>query len=83
MIPTAEKLEVQAGVAIRWLTPEQVARRLGYEADTVRKWCREGRVPHAQPVRGGAIRIPEWWVEKQELRAGIIRRRRGSTPAGS
>jgi len=57
-----------AGSARDWLTPRQVAKRLGWDVKTIRARCASGHIPH-QRLGDGPIRIRRTWVEEQERRA--------------
>lgn len=54
--------------------PGGAAERLGVDESTVRRWIRQGLVPHVRLGAGGPhapIRIPadaleEWWRKRQE-----------------
>ena len=41
----------------RWLTTDEVAQRLRIDADTVRSWLREGRLPAPESGPPGAPRF--------------------------
>ena len=44
-----------------WLSVVQKAEQLGISADTIRRWVREGRVPHWRTSSTGPIRIALKW----------------------
>jgi excisionase family DNA binding protein len=42
----------------KWITPGEVAEQLGVDVATVKRWLREGKLPEAQRLPGGAYRLP-------------------------
>ena len=51
-----------------WLTPREVAKRLGWNVKTIRARCAKNHIPH-QRIGDGPIRIRRAWVEEQERSA--------------
>jgi excisionase family DNA binding protein len=45
----------------RWYTTKDAAIILGLHVETVRRWCREGRIPDLRKV-GSDWRIPDTWL---------------------
>lgn len=43
--------------------PSEVAKMIGWSADTVRAWIREGRL-HAEDMGGGRYVVPAWAAEQ-------------------
>jgi excisionase family DNA binding protein len=61
--------------ALVWLTPAQVARRLGVQSQTVLEHCREGRLP---ALRGsGEEANTHWLIPEVEAQHFACRRGRG------
>lgn len=46
----------------RWLTTGQVARRLGWSDDTIRRRCEDGTISGALRLGEGQWRIPADWL---------------------
>jgi hypothetical protein len=77
-IRTIVREEIEAALQRRasteWLTAEEFGARIGRHANTVRSYCREGRIPGARRMTArGDYRIPAWAVDRfleQQERAG-------------
>jgi len=52
------------GLAIATYSPAQLARRLGLTTQTVTRWCRDGRFPHAHRTDAG-----RWLIPAEDLEA--------------
>ncbi len=62
----------------RWLTTGQVARRLGYHIETIRKRCHLGEIPAHRFEGQGPWKIPKSWVDEEMRRMGAFVRKKGS-----
>jgi excisionase family DNA binding protein len=49
-----------------YLTAEEVARHFRVSSETIRKLCKDGKIPGARQI-GRQWRIPSWFLERDEL----------------
>ena len=60
----------------QYMTTGQVARRLGYSREQIRRLCVDGKIPAIQIGPETEWRIPSWWLREQVEKTAPIRRKR-------
>lgn len=70
---------MQTAESKRYLTPQQVATKLGVNRQTVNDWCESGIMPALNLARSGATK-KRWRMSLNDLRE--FEQRRSSQPVG-